>query len=114
MLEEQMKRSAEFSSQNFGLQCGSDFPEVARDLLANEHVAIVIFTNTVRLMLSTKTVAESMKKASMGTPSPTEMVKGEPLFYQASVEFFYWGLQVGRELEKQQTEALATLKENNT
>jgi hypothetical protein len=47
MLEQQMKRSEVFSKQNFGLECGSDFPEVVRDCLSSVDVCVKLLMNYI-------------------------------------------------------------------
>jgi hypothetical protein len=107
MLEREIKRSEEFSRQNFGLEGGSDFPEIAREVLSSEKMSTKLFMNFMMMTLGAKNVAD---KLAMKVDDMKSIARCEPLIYKNALEFFYWGIQVGRELEKQNSHTLQKLE----
>jgi hypothetical protein len=110
MLEQQMKRSEVFSKQNFGLECGSDFPEVVRDCLSSVDVCVKLLMNYIMQVVGAKDLGESIQTLLPEADSIKGTVNKEPILYKIPMEFFYWGIQIGRQLEKENAEALYSLE----
>jgi hypothetical protein len=105
LLVEQMETSREFTKKNFGLAVGSAYPELVRECLADEKIALELFTSWVKVILlkpDSLFDEETMK-------SPSAMVNADPSLYDTGMKFFYWGIQIGRALEQEETKVLDRL-----
>jgi hypothetical protein len=109
MLVQQMEASQDFTKKNFGLAVGSAYPEIVRECLADERVALKLFMNAIRISLSGSKIYEALQNDEKESKGPSNMVSAEPIFYEAGMEFFYWGLQIGRMLEREEARALNAL-----
>lgn len=107
MLQEEMERSDRFSRENFGLQLGSDYPEMAQELLASDKLCAALITKFVLLMVRG---SDDLTKVDPKS-SPREMARKVPQTYETPFAHLYWGIQIGRELQKRETAALATMAE---
>lgn len=108
MLEEEIKRSETYAEDNFGAPMGSDWAEITREILANEPACVSIFARFMAAMLSKTEIAEKMKIVKEG--SIPELLVKMPKIYINAAEFFYWGIQIGRRLEREQAAMLKNLK----
>jgi hypothetical protein len=106
-LEEQMKQSAEFTRHNFGLQLGSDYPEIVREVLKSEKVCAEIAKNWFVGALQSGEILKGFRGGPAGMMSD---ISGEPRVYSEAMNFLYWGIQVGRALERESAEALRKME----
>ena len=107
MLEEQMNKSDDFTDHNFGLKLGSDYPELAREILESNRVAGVCLAKWVTSKF--EELSEAKKMLLESSTGPAAFVRQMPGIYEHPLSFFYWGLQVGRELERREQSALAAV-----
>lgn len=97
MVVREMNRSETFTKENFGLQIGSGFPELARELISSKAIQKDLLKQYMHTVLSKVDVP----KDGLG-----EWVRSNPSLYQNSFSYLYWGIQIGRELQKLEMDAL--------
>lgn len=105
----QIQKSNEYSKKNFGAAVGEDFPPMCRELIQSKQVALTIIVDYLELMLSQGDVKDSMKDHNeMLKNGPFKFIEDQPVIYKHVMEFFYYGLQIGRELEREASQPPAT------
>lgn len=103
-LKEEMAKSEAFTRENWGLALGEDFPEIAKDLLADSKLAEKLAGTWLVDRLRGSSVLD--KLTDLG---PVESVRKHPEILKPYFEFLYWGIQIGRKMEREQAEALASI-----
>ncbi len=114
MLEAEMKASEEFTTRNFGLAMGDDFREIVEEVVKSGKVAALL---TLGLMMAALTGekfgAWARANGDSGTTGKDLMSRAILENYETfkvPMQFLYWGIQVGRKLAQQETEALKNLE----
>lgn len=110
MLKEEVKRSTDYSKVNFGAQGGDDFPEVARSIM-NEAAGTLIANFAVDMVKqslpgSLERLMDMMKKDMPGHLIVTE----NRAMFHTYLLMTYWGIQIGRRLEREQAEVLRSME----
>lgn len=111
LLTEQIEASRVFTKRNFGLEVGSDYPEIVRECVAEDSVAMILFIDTLKIMMASKDEIQEALESKGVEKGPSCLVSQHSIFYGIGMKFFYWGMQVGRELEKAQNSTLSSMKE---
>jgi hypothetical protein len=118
MLEEQIKASNQFTQDNFGLLTGDGYPEIVRELMKSSTVSGLLMLMLVAVGLSGRTIATEMA-AHRGTSQKekeeafAKIILGNLQAFNIPFEFFYWGLQIGRKLEHEESETLRSIEKNS-
>lgn len=115
MLEKQMETSKEFTATNFGLAIGDDFPEMVKEVIKSEKVTATLLCDLLIVGLTSPTIGKSLQPSPLNPESypPLEGVILKHLeTFKPSLQFLYWGIQIGRQLERQQAETLKGLEQN--
>lgn len=103
-LQEQMRASNEFTKENFGLKVGDGFPELVRELASDTKVSGYLVAHLAMATVSTGGLADKLEK---GNDNPfTEAILGNLVCFEAPLAMLYWGIQIGRQLEREEVEAL--------
>jgi len=113
MLETQMETSKEFTSLNFGLAIGDDFPEMVKEVIKSDKVAASLLCNLLLVGLTAPSIGKSLQPSLSnpdGHPHLPDVILKHFDTFKPQLEFLYWGIQIGRQLERQQTETLKGLE----
>jgi hypothetical protein len=114
MLEDEMKASEEFTKENFGLQVGDGFPELVRETTKSDKVAMKLILGLMMGSLSGKEFAESLKpKIDGAKPDWGAAIVKNFTAFDTPFSFLYWGIQIGRKMERESATALKALDEGN-
>ena len=112
MLEKQMETSEQFTKENFGLQLGDEYPEMVREVVKRDKLGMKLILGLLMGSFLGKGIGESLEKAKEGEKmnlAPV-IIKNLPAF-DTPLSMLYWGIQIGRQLERQQAEALKGLEQ---
>jgi hypothetical protein len=113
MLEAEMKVSDEFSNRNFGLSVGDDFREIVEEALQSRKIAATLAVNTLVAALGAPKLGTWMQANAAGQNEDDYVGKAILANFEAfkvPMEFLYWGIQVGRKLAQEETDALKKLE----
>ncbi len=107
-LESEMDASDHFTKENFGLQVGDGFPELVREVVKSEKLAARLMIGLVLASMSGSKLAESMKaEVPYGQKLDMSKVILENISaFDTSLAMLYWGIQIGRKMERESVEAL--------
>ena len=108
LLAQEMETSKQFANENFGTKIGSDYGPIVLECIDNERVRVAILMSFIKNSFSAKGVAEAVPANADQLPN---FIRRTPAIYQTPAEFFYWGIQVGRKLEREQAAALSQIAE---
>ena len=114
MLEEEIKASGEFARRNFGLAVGDDFREIVEEALKSKDVTAHLMLGLLIAAMSAKDFGNSLKpviqqEGSMETNLPRVIIDNFEAF-RPSMEFLYWGIQIGKKLALQEVEMFKRLE----
>jgi hypothetical protein len=114
MLEEEIIASDRFSKANFGLLVGDGFRELVEEIVKSKMLTTNLMLGLAIVGLSGKDIAEKLKKEAMsGTSSDlalSNMIRGNLDAFLMPLEMLYWGIQIGRRLAKEESEALGRIE----
>ena len=111
MLEKEIETSERFTRENFGLQLGDEYPEMVREVVKSEKLSMKLILGLMMGSFSGKGIGESMEKCKEDEKlnlAPV-IIKNLPAF-DMPLSLLYWGIQIGRQLERQQAETLKGLE----
>jgi len=107
MLESEIDKSYEFTRDNFGLKVGDEFPEIVRELCQSEKITAKLFMNVMLTGLMGSAIAKSLAEVPEGQkPNFGDIVLKHLSLFEIPLALFYWGIQIGRNLEKQSADTL--------
>ena len=112
MLDEEMKVSEEFSRRNFGLHVGDEFPEMVREVAKSEKLGASLMIGMLMGSICGKEIAESMKSQGNGKLDWSRIILDNVSTFEPSLSLLYWGIQIGRKLERNQTTTITKLEQN--
>jgi len=104
MLEAKQEASEQFTEDNFGLKVGDGFRELVLEFAASEKLAPMLVMNLAFGALLGKEVISDIPKEKGASWAPA-IIKHLAVFEQP-LSLLYWGIQVGRKLEREEQEAL--------
>lgn len=114
MLESEIKTSSEFSRRNFGLAVGDDFREMVEEIVKSKEVSALLLCGLMMGALGGKTFAESVKndppQSAEDDGSLRRAILANMEIFKPSMEFLYWGIQVGRKLAQAEAETFKKLE----
>lgn len=112
LLESEMESSERFTKENFGLQVGDGFPEMVREVLKSDKVAMKLIFGMILQNLSGKGIADSFKDLPEGTkPDFGQVVLKNVGAFDTPLALLYWGIQVGRKMERESAKQLNSLEQ---
>ena len=116
MLESEIKTSGNFTKENFGMKIGDDFPEIVCEIIKSPHVTARLLVMLLAIGIGGKDAAMALSESARetGEENKEKVIQKAILSnfdaFDTPFEFFYWGIQIGRKLERQQTEALKSIE----
>ena len=118
MLDEEIVASGDFTRQNFGLQVGDGYPEIVREVVKSSRVSGHLMVMLLASALCGKDVAESLAQMKDANKSEHEDRMAKTILdhfevFNTPLEFFYWGMQVGRKLERQESAMLRDMEKDS-
>jgi hypothetical protein len=112
MLEKQMETSEQFTKENFGLQLGDGYPEMVREIVKSDKISMRLILGLTMGVILVKGIRESLEKAKEGEKmNLTPVIIKNLSAFDTPLSMLYWGIQIGRQLERQQAEALKGLEQ---
>jgi hypothetical protein len=102
MLESEINSSERFTRDNFGLKIGDDFPEIVRELCQSETVSRRLLIGLLMGALLGKGITADLKSSDIGNA-----ILNNVDAFETPLALFYWGVQVGRKSEREQSNTLA-------
>ena len=110
LLEAEMEASDRFTKENFGLQVGDGFPELVREVAKSEKVNMRLIVGLLMGGLSGKEFTESLKPKPDGDkPDFSAAILKNFSAFDTPLAFLYWGIQIGRKMERESAAALNAL-----
>lgn len=118
MLEEEIAASEKFTKENFGLRLGDGYPEMARELAASKRASMKLVANITRIILNLDEVGASIaalpspdygRDGGDQTPDLSLVILDNQGAFEPMLSMFYWGIQVGRRMEREQAAALKAM-----
>jgi hypothetical protein len=111
MLKDEIRTSGEFSKRNFGLQMGDDWPDMVKELT---HSNIVVAVLSMGMMKSILGIPQFAMHSEATDPDTMQRVMLDNLdMFMTPLQMFYWGIQVGRKLQKEESETLQKMEREN-
>jgi len=101
LLEDEIHSSKQFTQQNFGLKVGDGFPEMVREIVGSKEVSAQLLVNLMMVGLCGKDVADSLKRTDGRSSELAVAGLENSLGFETPLSMFYWGVQVGRKMEKE-------------
>lgn len=109
MLEEERGKSKAFRDANFGQMVGDGFPEMAMELA--DAVGQETLLKTMLAPLIGKKLIDEVTSLPEGvTPDWRRLVRENMTMFELPFGLFYWGVQVGRRLEREEAETLRRME----
>ena len=108
MLEEEINNSKKFTAENFGLKIGDGFPEMVRDVAQSKAVSTKLITSLMLLALHGNDVIRCLPESPSDGDLGQVILKTMPAF-ETSLAMLYWGVQIGRRLERESMKVLTNL-----
>ena len=109
MIEAEMKESEEFSKRSFGMKVGDGFPEMVRELVSSEVVAAKLYIGILAANLLGREAVKALDIDS-GKPQFEKAILDNLLTFEQPLSLFYWGVQVGRKMERESIAALRDIE----
>jgi hypothetical protein len=113
MLDEEIVASGEFTKRNFGLQVGDGYPEIVREIVKSNRVTGHLMVMLLGAALGGRGVSEDLSRLRAQGGENLDMsrtILDNIEVFTAPLEFFYWGMQVGRKLERQEAAMLQNME----
>lgn len=110
MLKEERERSKKFKEANFGLMTGDGFPEMVVEL-AGEVGQEIFFRIVLASLLGKEALKEIASLPEGVAPDWTHLVRKNMNIFELPFSLFYWGVQVGRRMEREEAQSLRILEE---
>ena len=110
LLKEEIKESNNYSKSNFGASVGEDFPEIVKEVVQEEEVNMHLMMGVLFAAMGGKELGESVKDAKGDKDVMTKAILKNLPTFQEPLSFLYWGIKVGRKLERQEAEVLSKLE----
>lgn len=114
LLESEIQASDEFSKMNFGMKVGDGFPELVREVCGTEKVPMRLFLNLALGALLGKSVCEevaALTKDDNGRLDLGSVIVRNLSIFETPLALLWWGIQIGRKMEREEAEALRKLEE---
>jgi hypothetical protein len=96
MLKEDVERSKEFTTANFGLMVGDEFPEMAKELMAMDEIGSKLVFRTIVAALAASDIAKDLPEPGDGSPDWARIISKHMTAFELPLSLFYWGVQIGR------------------
>jgi hypothetical protein len=111
MLEAEMKASQQFTNENFGLKVGDSFPEMVREVVKYDHFAMqLIMQLAIGGIMGLDVVKDISMMGEDRHKQPWGPIILQHLFvFEMPLSLLYWGMQIGRKLERDEQRAVAGL-----
>ena len=106
-LKKEMTRSDDYARRNFGAKYGEGFPDFAREITRDKDVAGLLFGRWMIDMLQSQTTLKALR--SDRPADICELLGEHPGIYENFLSFVYWGVEIGRTLEKEEARALQAI-----
>lgn len=100
MLTEQMSSSEKFTQDNFGLKVGDTYPELVRECVASDKVQRFLFAHFLMSQLVAIKVLDKIDPGNLAA------FASSPEIFDLPMAMLYWGIEIGRRLEREQAAAL--------
>jgi hypothetical protein len=116
MLDEEIVASGEFTKRNFGLQVGDGYPEIVREIIKSNRVTGHLMVMLLGAALGGRGVSEDLAKLRAQGGENLDMsrtILDNIEVFTTPLEFFYWGIQIGRKLERQESALLRGLEQDS-
>lgn len=101
----EINRSSDFTRHNFGMPVGDDFPELCRELLKDDRLAKRI----AELWLVDRVMVMGSQLEEMATLGPLGSIRKYPNLAKSFFEFLYWGIRIGRQMEREEKQVLDSI-----
>ena len=114
MLEAEMEKSGEFAKSNFGLKVGDGYPELVREIGKSKFVGASLMLHVMIIGLSGGQGIKQSFEREKGADVDWEKVIIQNLdVFQGPIEMLYWGIEIGRRLQKEEDRAVGGLEGGN-
>lgn len=116
MLDEEIEVSDRFTKDNFGLKVGDGFPELVREIAKSDKATTRLIVGLVLGALNSKELSESMGKIESVAGQKldlSEVILKNFHAFEIPLALFYWGMQVGRKVERQEAEMLGAIEKDS-
>jgi hypothetical protein len=115
MLKAEIKRSAKFSENHYGLMTGEGFAEMCDEMLQSTSVCKVMIAAVLGCVAGIKKFQEYV--GEHGGPENKEeltaLVKSQVRgSLRPFLEIFYWGMQIGAKRKQEEMEALSSIEKD--
>lgn len=106
-LKEEMDKSERFTRENYGLMVGDGFPEMCREVTKWPPFAVRIFKAFAIQTVSGINLLDRTKAGDM-----TGLAQS-PELNELPMSMLYWGVQIGRQMQREEAEALRKMEGAN-
>jgi hypothetical protein len=113
MLEEEIAASDAFTQENFGLAIGDGFPEMVRELLKSDKLVDTLIISFITANMSHHKVAELLQEMKRvdGKVDYGRLIMRNLKAFETTLAMLYWGVQMGRRMEREAAQQLARMSE---
>lgn len=105
LLKEEAGRSVQFQNQNFGLFIGDGYREMVEEMLESNSIANLLLIGVLNSLSALDDLRQSEEQPKDKHEAKQLFIKHLPMF-KGQLDMLYWGIQVGRKLEREQSELL--------
>ena len=111
LLESEMQASEEFTHRNFGLKIGDEFPDMVRELVSSDKISVRLLLSLLMGAMMGNKVGESLKDGDRA--SAGRAVLNNLTIFETPLALFYWGVQVGRKMERESASVLQNIESSD-
>lgn len=113
MLEEEMKNSEQFTKENFGLQIGDGYPELVKEVAKSDKLGMRLILGMLMASFAQKELRESLGACKQGEKmNMAPVILGNLPAFDAPLSLLYWGIQIGRRIERESASVIKELDKN--
>lgn len=116
-LKDKRAESSKFTTDNFGLKLGNDYPQIATELLKDDAFISDALMSTLFTIISADRLKAAIEKNGIDDVSEKperfkleNVIRDSPFSYENLLKYLYWGIQIGRDLGHEQAQTLAKLE----
>ena len=112
MVEHQIKESNEYDKRSFGEITGEDFAETCKGALASRELRSHLMLSLLLGAISGREIADELKQSSDADPSEAlkKAIMNNARVFEPQLSLLYWGIRIGRELEREESDTLKKIE----
>ena len=104
ILEEVIKESDAYPKKNFGQMVGEGFSDFAKEATSSESLCMHLMLGLLFAGMMGKDVTESLAKMKDKSQAMSPVILENMTVFSTPLSMLYWGIEIGKRLEKENQE----------